>query len=44
MSTSFANQVLAQIDLWENRDNYENVVYTLPKYLDEEVAIYTFPR
>tara|TARA_B100000401_G_scaffold235001_1_gene159278 strand:+ start:1438 stop:2868 length:1431 start_codon:yes stop_codon:yes gene_type:complete len=38
MSTSFANQVLAQIDLWENRDSYENVVYTLPKYLDEEVA------
>ena len=38
MSTSFANQVLAQIDLWENRDGYENIVYTLPKYLDEEVA------
>ena len=38
MSTSFANQVLAQIDLWENRDSYEDVVYTLPKYLDEEVA------
>ncbi len=38
MSTSFANQVLAQIDLWENRDSYENIVYTLPKYLDEEVA------
>ena len=38
MSTSFANQVLAQIDLWENRDSYEKVVYTLPKYLDEEVA------
>ena len=38
MSTSFANQVLAQIDLWENRDGYENRVYTLPKYLDEEVA------
>ena len=38
MSTSFANQVLAQMDLWENRDNYQNIVYTLPKYLDEEVA------
>ena len=38
MSTSFANQVLAQIDLWKNRDSYENIVYTLPKYLDEEVA------
>ncbi|HCA50485.1 MAG TPA: adenosylhomocysteinase [Planctomycetaceae bacterium] len=38
MSTSFANQVLAQIDLWENRESYENIVYTLPKYLDEEVA------
>ena len=38
MSTSFANQVLAQIDLWGNRDSYENIVYTLPKYLDEEVA------
>ena len=38
MSTSFANQVLAQIDLWENRDSYDNIVYTLPKYLDEEVA------
>ena len=38
MSTSFANQVLAQIDLWENREYYQNVLYTLPKYLDEEVA------
>ena len=38
MSNSFANQVLAQIDLWENRDGYENKVYTLPKHLDEEVA------
>ena len=38
MSTSFANQVLAQMDLWENRGNYQNIVYTLPKYLDEEVA------
>tara|TARA_B100000405_G_C16657145_1_gene400659 strand:- start:334 stop:1134 length:801 start_codon:yes stop_codon:yes gene_type:complete len=38
MSTSFANQVLAQIDLWNNKDDYENKVYILPKYLDEEVA------
>ena len=38
MSTSFANQVLAQIDLWRNRDKYENIVYILPKKLDEEVA------
>ncbi len=38
MSTSFANQVLAQIDLWENREDYKNIVYTLPKHLDEEVA------
>ncbi len=38
MSNSFANQTLAQIDLWKNRDGYENKVYTLPKHLDEEVA------
>ncbi len=38
MSNSFANQTLAQIDLWENRENYQNIVYTLPKHLDEEVA------
>ena len=38
MSNSFANQTLAQIDLWKNRENYENKVYTLPKYLDEEVV------
>jgi len=38
MSNSFTNQVLAQIDLWENKDVYENKVYILPKYLDEEVA------
>ncbi len=38
MSNSFANQVLAQIDLWKNRDSYPNNVFTLPKYLDEEVA------
>ena len=38
MSNSFANQTLAQIDLWNNRDAYEKKVYTLPKHLDEEVA------
>ncbi len=38
MSNSFANQTLAQIDLWKNRDRYEVGVYTLPKQLDEEVA------
>lgn len=38
MSTSFSNQVLAQIELWNHADKYENKVYTLPKLLDEEVA------
>ena len=38
MSNSFTNQTLAQIDLWNNRDKYENKVYTLSKQLDEEVA------
>ena len=38
MSASFANQTLAQIDLWKNRSIYEVGVYTLPKKLDEEVA------
>jgi adenosylhomocysteinase len=38
MSNSFSNQTLAQIELWNNTDNYENKVYTLPKYLDEKVA------
>tara|TARA_A100001015_G_scaffold78905_1_gene87584 strand:- start:135 stop:1451 length:1317 start_codon:yes stop_codon:yes gene_type:complete len=38
MSNSFANQVLAQIELWKNHVNYENDVYTLPKHLDEKVA------
>ena len=38
MSNSFANQVLAQIELLENRDKYENKVYVLPKHLDEKVA------
>ncbi|MFQ5783189.1 MAG: adenosylhomocysteinase [Alphaproteobacteria bacterium] len=38
MSTSFTNQVLAQIELWNNPDRYENKVYVLPKRLDEKVA------
>ena len=38
MSNSFANQTLAQIDLWKNRDSYEPKVYLIPKELDEEVA------
>jgi adenosylhomocysteinase len=38
MSNSFANQTLAQIDLWKNKDTYKVDVYTLPKKLDEEVA------
>jgi len=38
MSNSFANQTLAQIDLWNNKDAYENKVYRLSKKLDEEVA------
>ena len=39
MSASFTNQVLAQIELWDNSDNYENKVYVLPKSLDEKVAM-----
>jgi adenosylhomocysteinase len=38
MSASFTNQVLAQIELWNNHKNYENKVYVLPKHLDEKVA------
>ena len=38
MSNSFTNQTLAQIELWNHSDKYENKVYTLPKYLDEKVA------
>jgi adenosylhomocysteinase len=38
MSNSFANQVLAQIELWLDADKYQNEVYTLPKHLDEKVA------
>ncbi len=39
MSASFTNQVLAQIELWTNAAKYENQVYTLPKHLDEKVAM-----
>jgi adenosylhomocysteinase len=39
MSASFTNQVLAQIELWDNSDNYDNEVYVLPKALDEKVAM-----
>ena len=38
MSASFSNQVLAQIELWQKGDDYENKVYVLPKHLDEKVA------
>lgn len=39
MSCSFSNQTLAQIELWNHHKNYENKVYTLPKHLDEKVAM-----
>ena len=38
MSASFSNQVIAQIELWNNYNKYENKVYVLPKHLDEKVA------
>ncbi len=38
MSNSFTNQVMAQIELWQNADQYDNSVYVLPKQLDEKVA------
>jgi adenosylhomocysteinase len=38
MSCSFSNQVIAQIELWGNADNYPLGVYVLPKHLDEKVA------
>ena len=38
MSNSFTNQTLAQLELWNNSENYENKVYMLPKHLDEKVA------
>lgn len=39
MSASFTNQVLAQIELWNNHESYERQVYVLPKHLDEKVAM-----
>jgi adenosylhomocysteinase len=39
MSASFTNQTLAQIELWQNGKQYETKVYTLPKHLDEKVAM-----
>lgn len=39
MSNSFTNQVLAQIELWNSKNRYKNEVYTLPKHLDEKVAL-----
>jgi adenosylhomocysteinase len=39
MSASFTNQTLAQMELWQNQASYENKVYTLPKHLDEKVAM-----
>ena len=38
MSASFTNQVIAQMELWRNHENYEKKVYVLPKHLDEKVA------
>ena len=38
MSASFTNQVLAQMELWNNHGKYDNQVYVLPKHLDEKVA------
>jgi len=40
MSNSFCNQTLAQLELWNNTDQYENKVYVLPKHLDEKVAAF----
>jgi adenosylhomocysteinase len=44
MSSSFSNQVMAQIELWTNPGKYENKVYVLPKHLDEKVAALHLPR
>ena len=38
MSASFTNQVIAQIELWNNSEKYQKQVYVLPKHLDEKVA------
>jgi adenosylhomocysteinase len=44
MSTSFSNQTIAQIELWQNHAKYERQVYTLPKKLDEKVAALHLPK
>lgn len=44
MSCSFSNQVLAQIELWNNHKSYERRVYVLPKHLDEKVAALHLPK
>jgi adenosylhomocysteinase len=44
MSNSFTNQVLAQIELWQNHGKYENKVFVLPKHLDERVARLHLPK
>ena len=44
MSTSFSNQTIAQIELWQNAAKYERKVYTLPKQLDEKVAALHLPK
>jgi adenosylhomocysteinase len=44
MSNSFTNQVLAQIELWQNHGKYENKVFVLPKHLDEKVARLHLPK
>jgi adenosylhomocysteinase len=44
MSTSFTNQVLAQIELWKQGHTYQKQVYMLPKALDEEVARLHLPH
>ncbi|WP_138380880.1 adenosylhomocysteinase [Luteithermobacter gelatinilyticus] len=44
MSASFTNQVMAQIELWNNADKYDNKVHVLPKHLDEKVAALHLPR
>jgi S-adenosylhomocysteine hydrolase len=44
MSASFTNQVLGQMELWQNEGKYERKVYVLPKHLDEKVAHSISPR
>jgi adenosylhomocysteinase len=44
MSASFTNQVLAQIELWQNPDKYQRQVYVLPKHLDERWRPCIWPR